>query len=42
MGEHHDGYYLTGMNTTNLYGGTWNWSTAVSGGWSFYGNGNYQ
>lgn len=42
MGEHHDGYHMSGMNDTNYYAGTWDWTKAVSGGWTFYGTGNYQ
>jgi len=36
-----DGYYITGMNATAYFGSSWNWSLASSGGWSFYGSGNY-
>lgn len=41
MGEHHDGYYMNGMNNVTYYGATWNWTLAYSGGWTFYGWGNY-
>ena len=40
MASHGDGYYMPGMNLTVGAHCAWNWSTALSGGWAFYGFGN--
>ena len=38
MAEHHDGYWLSGMSTTALFGNTW--AFTYTGGWAAFGYSN--
>jgi hypothetical protein len=37
MAEHHDGYYISGMDGSTYAECNWVWSDASSGGWNLYG-----